>query len=340
MRRLFVHAPWFRIVSPIFSGAVIYLLLLLLNNNVEALFEQFLGQELYFCILLAYVIQEFARLAIVHFTRWSLLRKNWIRVVVASLASIAITISFVTGAMSIYYHFLLGFSPNASELITFNIIFTVINLIYITLHISYDLLTQIHQTKLKHEQSRKQQIQADFQQFRRGLNPKLLIESLENLILLAKSDKNAAENFIDDFAQVYRYILSKRHELVSIHTECAVLIHLIHLFNQLPSRSLAVINRLETSDFLVVPGVLLKLVESIMRDAIANPNLTLEVLLAETKDDLVLSVSFIKSLRYEEVYEVLEEIKETYALYSEKPITHLNEMKRQEFNIPKLILAI
>ncbi|MEQ8240796.1 MAG: histidine kinase [Cyclobacteriaceae bacterium] len=340
MKRLFVHSPRFRLVSPIFSGIVVYLLLLLLNNNVEALSEQFLGQELYFCILLAYVIQEFSRLAIIYFTRWSLLRKNWIRVFVASLVSIVITISFVTGAMSIYYHFLLGFSPNSSELITFNIIFTAINLIYITLHVSYDLLERIHQTKLNHEQARKEQIQADFQQFRRGLNPKLLLESLENLILLAKYDKYAAENFIDDFAQVYRYVLSKRHELVSIHTEYEILIHLVHLFNQLPSRSLKVESRLEISDFLVVPGVLLKLVESIMRDAIANPNLQLEVFLTETEDDLVLSASFIKSLRDGEVDEVLNEIKGTYALYSEKPITHRNEIKLQEFKIPKLKLAI
>ena len=59
MTKLFIHTPLFRFLSPIFSGVVSYLLILLINNNIEQLQEQFLGQELYVCITLSYIVHEF-----------------------------------------------------------------------------------------------------------------------------------------------------------------------------------------------------------------------------------------------------------------------------------------
>ena len=69
MKRLFVHNPLFRILSPVFSGAIVYLLILLINNNVEQLQEQFLGNELYLCIGLSFFIHEFSRLLLLLFNK-------------------------------------------------------------------------------------------------------------------------------------------------------------------------------------------------------------------------------------------------------------------------------
>ena len=62
MKKLFIHKPLFRLLSPIFNGFVSYLLILLINNNIAQLQEEFLRQELFVCIALSYVIQEFSRL--------------------------------------------------------------------------------------------------------------------------------------------------------------------------------------------------------------------------------------------------------------------------------------
>ena len=59
MKKLFIHQPLFRLLSPIISGVIIYLLVLLLNNNVEQIQEQFFNEELYFCIALSYLIKNF-----------------------------------------------------------------------------------------------------------------------------------------------------------------------------------------------------------------------------------------------------------------------------------------
>ncbi|MEO1629027.1 MAG: histidine kinase, partial [Bacteroidota bacterium] len=61
MKTLFVHHPLFRLLGPTFSGVIVYVLILLINNNVDQLQEEFLGQELYVCIGLSYLIQELSR---------------------------------------------------------------------------------------------------------------------------------------------------------------------------------------------------------------------------------------------------------------------------------------
>lgn len=337
MSRLFVHSPRFRLISPIFSGSLIYLLLLLLNNNVQALRDHFLGQELYFCIILSYIIQEFSRLFILFFSKKNLLQSNWLSILSASLASMLLTVILVTGAISGYYYFLIGFEPNKSELITFNSIFITINLIYITLYLSYDLLARIHEIKLKQEKTHKQELQADFQQFRRGLNPQLLLESLENLIVLSKTDQEQAEGFVDNLAMVYRYVLSKRHELIDVHSELRTLGHLVELFNYLPGRVL-ILNSSIKDSFLVVPGVLLRLVEGQLRNAISSPKVAVYVQLSETSEFMEMKVQLVKKLGADNTAAVLEEMNQTYAIYSDQPIDRYQENGEDVFKIPKLYL--
>ena len=61
MKRLFIHHPLFRLLSPLFSGTMVYLLILLIHNNVAQIQDQFLGEELYVCIGLSLITQEFSR---------------------------------------------------------------------------------------------------------------------------------------------------------------------------------------------------------------------------------------------------------------------------------------
>ncbi|RQH16787.1 histidine kinase, partial [Okeania hirsuta] len=75
MKKVFLHNALFRILSPCFSGVMAYVLILLFNNNVEQLFEQFLGIELTLCILLAYGVQEISRAVILFSDRLSFFHK-------------------------------------------------------------------------------------------------------------------------------------------------------------------------------------------------------------------------------------------------------------------------
>ena len=92
--------------------------------------------------------------------------------------------------------------------------------IYILLYISHQYLYKVNTEKLTQEQLIKQNIEDDFKQFKRGINPDLLFESLEALLVLIKNDKEKSDDFIDHLATIYRYILSGRErQLVPFNEE-------------------------------------------------------------------------------------------------------------------------
>lgn len=131
MKRLFIHHPLFRLLSPLFSGTVVYLLILLINNNVEQLQEQFLGQELYVCIGLSFLIQEFARLLLLIFNRFLKNMRFLPGLLLQVFLSLLLCVVLVTAAIHLYYKYALGFTPNSEELWLFNSIFCSVTLIYI-----------------------------------------------------------------------------------------------------------------------------------------------------------------------------------------------------------------
>ena len=56
----------------------------------------------------------------------------------------------------------------------------------------------------------KRNVEANFLKFKKDINPNLLFESLEALIVLMGTSKDKSDDFIDYLSQVYRYILSKK----------------------------------------------------------------------------------------------------------------------------------
>ncbi|MBX2844635.1 MAG: histidine kinase [Saprospiraceae bacterium] len=267
MKKLFVHNPVFRLLAPLFSGVVVYLLLLLVNNNVEQLQDSFLGQELYFCIALSYLTQEFARWTLTFFGRSD--RFQWKATFGKAALALLVICAIVTGSVFLYYQKIIGFAPSWSELITFNGVYGVVMLIYISLYISHQFLHLTNSVQLNQELEYKSMLKADFDQFQQGINPQLLFESLNTLISTAQQDVGEAEAFIDHMAAVYRYILAKReHELVPIEEEIKVANELVALLNALPYKKANFITEVESG--WVVPGTFLSVLQRIIRTTIPN----------------------------------------------------------------------
>ena len=220
MRKLFIHQPLFRFLSPLFSGVVVYLLILLLNNNVAQLQEEFLGEDLYVCIGLSYIVQELSRALLLLFKKIPDFGGLFLNILLQIIISLAISLSVVILSISYYYEYVIGFSVDTSELLMFASIYSVFTFIYILLFISHQYLYKINSEKLQQEELMKQYIEHDFIQFKRGINPHLLFESFEALIVLLNQNKEKSEEFIDHLASIYRYILSnKDKQLVSVKVE-------------------------------------------------------------------------------------------------------------------------
>lgn len=338
MKKLFVHHPLFRLLSPLFSGTLVYLLILLINNNIGQLREAFLGQELYVCIGLAYLIQEFARFSLVLFERLKLSISFFWKLIVQIVSTVIIGIGLVSTAMYIYFTEVLAYTPNSRELLIFNSIFSVITLIYLVLYLSHQFLYKVNTDRIAMEIEAKQKVEDDFREFKRGVNPKLLFESLESLLVLMKRNPEEAELLSDHFSSVYRYILAKKNrELVPLVEEMKILTELLKLFAHLPYRKIR-LGRVGEYDTWVVPGSLLNIVERIMRSTIPSNvhELTLDIL--ETPETLQIQYRPEEVLRGRFETEDLGDISRNYRFYSDGPVQILTKAPYKIVELPKLRL--
>ena len=62
MKRLFIHNPFFRILTPPVYGVLVYLIILLINNNVEQITTLVSNQEVYVSIAMSLIAFESMRL--------------------------------------------------------------------------------------------------------------------------------------------------------------------------------------------------------------------------------------------------------------------------------------
>ena len=336
MKPIFIHHPLFRLLGPIFSGIVVYLLILLINNNVEQLQEEFLGEELYICIGLSFIILELSRLLLVLYNK---LPKNFsfnTGLLIQVVASLFLCILVVTLVISFYYRNILGFSPNTEELWMFNILFSLVTLTYILLHLSYEYLYKINTKKLKAELILKQIDEDDFIQFREGINSELLFDSFEALIVLIRKQENKFDDLIEHLATTYRYILTrKQQQLVVIEDEIVALDHLIGLFNYLPFRNICVQNSIK-SNFLFVPGCLLKIIESIVRSTIISNDIPLIIKLSETDECLNIIYHHNDTIDRPFSMKDLETTKHVYRIYTLNNISLEENEQTRIISIPKL----
>lgn len=336
MKKLFVNHPIFRLLSPIGSGTLAYLLILLINNTIEDLAFNFFTQELYVCIGLAYLIQEFTRLIIVVFNRLkrpkSFLTKSLLHV----FTTLVLSGILVTGAMYLYFIWVLSYTPNYMELLIFNSIFSTIAVLYVLLYISNQFLHKINTEKLENEELARIRMEEDFSDFKQDINPTLLMDSLESILVLMKENTDEAETLTEDFASIYRYILSsKRKELVPLEEEVSALEDFIEVLNRLPYRKLD-LNTLVGAGSWVEPGSLLYICEGILRSSIPSESNRIKLNLSE--DETTLQLEYRHDEKLNETFEIsnLQAISDKYVHYTSKPVEIIVNKDMKTISIPKL----
>ena len=336
MKSFFIHHPLFRLLSPLFSGVLVYLLLLLINNNINQLQETFLSQELYICIGLAYIIQEFSRLSLLFFRKLNKPKSFVLRLVLQIITSVIMTIFLVSITMVLYFKYVLLYTPNARELLVFNYIFIFITIIYVILYIAHYYLYKLNTDKISKEADAKAAIEDDFKEFKKGINPNLLFESLEALIVLLKDSPDKAENLTDNFSSIYRYILTQKNsELGSLEDEIIVLEELVSLFNYLPYRKI----KLEydfSETIAIVPCTLLQVVETIVKTTVVSEEKTIAVSIYEEENGLCISYSPEEKLRESLELSSLSEISKRYEFYSNQKIQLVEKDTIKSIILPKL----
>ncbi len=338
MNNLFIHHPMFRLIAPLFSGVMVYVLILMLNNDVAQITEQFFGEELYVCIGLSYLIQESTRLLILGFNKLKSPTKLFLSYLLLVVITLMVSISLVTTGMYFYYDFILGFDPSVDELKTIISIFSIIAGIYILLYVSHQFLTKVNTKKIERETFLKQLITEDYHQFKKGINPNLLFECLESLIVVIEEEHELADDFVDQMAIVYRYILSNsKKQLVKIGEELETSSALIKLFNYLPHRKCKMLIK-NLEEGYILPGAVLHTVEAIIRTTIANEKRSLEMILTQKEGFLTITYKPNERLTTQFDSEKLRDVTNSYGVYTDLKPTVFYKNHYKTIRLPILTL--
>lgn len=342
MRKNITEALLFRIFVPIPYGALVYLLLLMINNNLLIIGETFISAELFFCIALSFISLESNRLVLKTFFRGN---KGSIFENLVQLGTNAIITLFV-----IYYSlmgYFVGFlgyeslSGFATEVKSFAVFFGVTSLLYNMLSISYNLLHKKNEQLFDDEETLKEQIQYELESYQAQINPDLLLESLESAITLIRQDADKAEDFIDHLALAYRYILqNQNNESTTIENETEAAKNLLFLHNVKHKGLIKFTNTVRGTEGNIIPGSIPLLIDEIIKNNIISEPRPLEIILA--KEDNYLTLSYKLNERLKKNSDELltfERLHIAYSFYTDQPLVKVLAYGDVFYKIPLLNLT-
>ncbi len=339
MNRLFIHQPLFRILAAPVVGVMVYFLILLINNDFTQLKDIFSSTEVYVCVALAYLALESMRVTLSISEKWLAKQLVKRRVLFQIFITLTISLSLLVVAIWAYYRWVIGFTINPSELALFVSIYGVIGLLYNVLFFSNFYLNRENALLIQQEKKLREKLEADFISFKNEINPDLLYESLENLILTLQHNPDKAEEQIDYLAGIYRYGLINRHkELITLEEELTAADHLIKLLNYKYQNHLNLLNSIrDIKSIHLIPGSILVTIDSIVRNTLISKQspLVVRIYLEEGDEYLVLQHTINdRLLLHQESLHAFARLQRSYSFFSENPFVQVKASKENYIKFP------
>jgi histidine kinase len=339
MKKNIIHTALFRIFVPIPYGTLIYLSLLMINNNLLLIDEAFFSAELLFCIALTYLILEVNRLVIITIFKKNNLSalSNLMQVAVNTVATLAVTYF----SLMFYFVVFLGYASLTgfdTEVKSFAIFFGITSLLYNMLALSYNLLNLRNEQLFDDEETLKEHVQFELENYQAEVNPDLLFESLESAITLIHQDVDQAEDYIDQLAFVYRYMLSNRNnDYAPINNEISAAENLISLHNVRQNNLISLTSKISSAEINILPSSLPILVEEIIKSNIISAGRPLEIILMLEDNYLTLSHRLNERL-VKNTGENLtfKRLQNAYAYFTDQPLIKVQAYGDAFYKIPIL----
>jgi histidine kinase len=342
MRKNIIDTLLFRIFVPIPYGTLVYLLLLMINNNLLIIDETFINAELYFCIALAFISLEFNRLLLkfVFNKNASSTVENFIQLGINAF----LTLLVIYYSLMAYFVLFLGYESLSgfdTEVKSFALFFGITSLLYNMLSISYNLLNKRNVQLFDDEETLKEQIQYELESYQAQINPDLLLESLESAITLIRQDADKAEDFIDHLALAYRYILkNQNNESTTIENEVEAAKNLLFLHNVKHRGLIKLVNMVQGEEGNIIPGSIPLLIDEIVKINIISKARPLEIVLG--KEDNYLTLSYKLNERLKKNSDELltfERLHIAYSFYTDQPLVKVLAYGDAFYKIPLLNLT-
>ena len=344
MKRYFIHNALFRIVAPAIYGVLVYLLILLINNNVVQVNDLFNSQEVYVCIVLAYVVFECNRLIIVLLDRFGKgERFSRVRIPLQFVITTTLSVALAMTLLGLYFKYQIGFSIAGTQLLIFTAVYTVTSLLYNILYYSNFYLQKENTLKLQAEKQQRDVLEMEMLEFKNDINPDLLYESLENLIGLMYRDVEQAEEYIDCLASAYRYVLTNRQqELVRVATELDAGKNLVRLLNEKYHNQLKFESSLEPDELnaMLIPGSLPVIIESMVRNTIVTRFEPFIIRCYLEDDYITVQCRLNDRLILHPASELaLTRLQKSYSLYSDLPLIKVKAYQENYIKLPVIRMS-
>jgi hypothetical protein len=341
MNRSFVHNIVFRLCAPLVAGVLAYLLILLTNNSVLGLTKIYSNKEVYVTVALSYLAFTAMRWIILLIDRFG---KGWEmrrRITLQTLLTLAGNLVVVGVSISAYFNYFAGYSIGRYELNIFLTIFGVTGLLYNLLYFSHFYLLQENRSRIDEERKLQEKVEADFVSFRSEINPDLLYESLENLILTIHNNTDEAEEQIDYLAGIYRYsLVNRQKELIGLDEELKAATNLLNLVNYRYQKQLNLIADIPNqTEIFLIPGSLMITIDAIIRNTLISPKspLVIRLYLEEEDDYLVLQHTLNDKLQlHQESLQAFTRLQRSYTFFSDKPFVQVKAGKEDYIKFPMI----
>ncbi len=344
MNAQYIHDWKFRLLWPVIQGFLVYVLLLMVFDNVVELLGNFVNTEMYLCMILSFLLNEIIRLWIWLFNRYLPSQIDGTRFVIQTLGSLVCVVLIIGGSLSAYFIYLIGYRWGGfdTELMAFLSIFAVFTLLFNAIHLSIVLLNSQNTQKIKQEELLRQNLDFQVQTFKNNINPTFFYESMEQFLILLYRDHKLADKFIYHLSERYRYVLENRQEeLKPLDQELPTLESLAFLFNHQYDHSIKIDNQIGPVDteHLVVTNTLATVVELLTRKTIISKERPLRIrcYIDDTDDYLVfeanLNERFVKS---EEMEDRADMLVRAYEYFTSKPFVNVKAGEQTFIKIPLL----
>lgn len=341
MKSYFIHHIAFRLVGPVVYGILIYLLVLLLNNSVSQINDLFSSQEVYICIGLTYLSFESLRLVIILLDRLLPSRYYAIQIPVKIITGTIVSCALVIFCLTSYFNNMIGFSISNSQLIIFSGIYLVTALLYNILYFSNYFLQKENTVKIMAERQQRDVLEMEMMEFKNDINADLLYEGLENVINLMYRNAEKAEEYIDNLASAYRYVLTNRQrEMVPLTSELDAGMTIVTLLNEKYHGKIKCEFKVDASerDLQLIPGSIPVAIEHIIRNTIITHHEPLLITCYIEDDEYFTIQSKLndKLMPHQESTLALQRLQKSYSLYSDLPLIQVKAYEENYIKLPVL----
>lgn len=337
MPRFFIHNAFFRLGAAPMFGILVYLLIILINNTVEQLNETFNNQELYVCIALSYIAFESMRLVIWGFNKkLSSERSIQTRIIYQMILTLLVSLTLVGISISVYFRWVIGFSIGSSELNLFLIVYGAGGLLYNILFFSQVFLFRENKIKIEEERVLRDNLESEFNSFKNDVNPNLLYESLESLIITLHKNVDYADELIDNLAGIYRYsIVNRNKELIPLAEELQAVNYLTAILNVKYQNQIKLDMQVNEDDVHLIPGSLIVSIDHVVRNTLIAPQVPLDIKCYLEDGYLVMNHTLNERLvTPEDSQESFEKLQRSYSFFSEKPFVQVKANRENYIKFP------